>query len=445
VNTQPTVHIVGAGLSGLAAAVRLSEQARVLVHEASGHAGGRCRSYFDATLGMEIDNGNHLVLSGNTATMNYAASIGSTSELTGAVQAEFAFADLSTGERWTLAPNDGPFPWWIFSPRRRVPHTKPADYLAAARLLIAGPEATAAEVIGTAGPLYERLWRPLLLAALNTDPAEASALLAKSIVMETLARGGKACRPKIAARGLSRAFVDPALPYLEARGGSLVLNHRLRALKFDDDRVSELDFGDEIVSLAPGDGLVLALPGQIAATLVPDLAGPSSFSTIVNAHFKIAPPRGQPAILGVVGAQVEWLFAFPDRLSVTISGANRLLDVPRETLAADLWREVAALTGLSTELPPWQIVKERRATFAALPDENAKRPQARTRWANFALAGDWVANGLPATIEGAIRSGGTAADVLMSALLPAQPPLLPKSRSVPRRGRVSEFTAETRC
>ena len=64
---------------------------------------------------------------------------------------------------------------------------------------------------------------------------------------------------------------------------------------------------------------------------------------------------------------------------------------------------------MSGDMPPWHIVKERRATFAALPEENAKRPQAETPLSNLFLAGDWTATGLPATIEGAIRSGKTAA------------------------------------
>jgi uncharacterized protein with NAD-binding domain and iron-sulfur cluster len=80
-------------------------------------------------------------------------------------------------------------------------------------------------------------------------------------------------------------------------------------------------------------------------------------------------------------------------------------------LADKLWREVAAVAGLPMTLPPWQIVRERRATFAATPSENAKRPAAPTAWRNLWLAGDWTRTGLPATIEGAIRSGNLAADL----------------------------------
>ena len=114
-------------------------------------------------------------------------------------------------------------------------------------------------------------------------------------------------------------------------------------------------------------------------------------------------------MLGVIGGTVEWIFSFPDRIAITISGADRLVDMEREALARLLWRDVALSLKLPAELPQWQIVKEKRATFAATPEQDAKRPAARTQWSNLLLAGDWTATGLPATIEGAIRSGEKAA------------------------------------
>jgi len=112
---------------------------------------------------------------------------------------------------------------------------------------------------------------------------------------------------------------------------------------------------------------------------------------------------------GVVNGLVQWLFAFPGRLSVTISAADRLLDAPREAIAAEIWPEVAAIARLDAPMPAWQIVRETRATFAATPQQEAKRPRAETAWRNLFLAGDWIQTGLPATIEGAIRSGTKAA------------------------------------
>ena len=103
-----TVHIIGAGLAGLSAAVRLASRGKaVVVHEATAFAGGRCRSYHDASVGMTIDNGNHLLLSGNRAALDYLRSIGAEHRLVGPATAEFSFVDLASGERWTLRFDDG--------------------------------------------------------------------------------------------------------------------------------------------------------------------------------------------------------------------------------------------------------------------------------------------------------------------------------------------------
>ena len=156
------------------------------------------------------------------------------------------------------------------------------------------------------------------------------------------------------------------------------------------------------------------MPPWIAQTLVPGLTVPDRFQSIVNAHFLTPPPPEAPAILGVIGGHAEWIFAFEDRLSVTVSGAESLVDRDREDLARLLWADVAAAHGLGSELPPWQIVKEKRATFEATPAQNARRPAARTQFANLCLAGDWTDTGLPATIEGAVRSGHKAAHLVLT-------------------------------
>jgi squalene-associated FAD-dependent desaturase len=410
-----TVHIVGAGLAGLAAAVRLAERGiAVRLHEATDHAGGRCRSYFEPALGQVIDNGNHLLLSANRAALDFLRRIGAKDALSGPARAGFDFADLATAERWRIEINDGRLPWWILMPRRRVPDTSPFDYLGAWGLFTAGPGASIAEAMACRGPVYDRLLGPVLLAALNTEPQRASARLAATILKETLLKGGAACRPLVAAQGLSHAFIEPAIAWLESRATVLGFGRRLRRLVLAESRVGALDFGGEVVPMEDGDAVILAVPPAVAKALLPEIRAPESYRAILNAHFRIPAPPRWPPILGVIGGKTEWLFAFENRLSVTISAADRLIDEDREYLARDLWREVAALTGLGPELPAWQIVKERRATFAALPEEEAKRPGPETAWSNLRLAGDWTATGLPATIEGAIRSGYMAAQSLLS-------------------------------
>jgi hydroxysqualene dehydroxylase len=410
-----TVHIIGAGLAGLAAAVKLARgPAKIVVHEATAYPGGRCRSFFDRTIGMTIDNGNHLVLSGNHAVQEFAAAVGSANALVGPATADFPFVDLASGERWTLRINDG-LPWWIFDRSRRVPGTTALDYLKVARLLRVADGAAVGDVLDCSGTLYERLLGPVLLAALNIDPREGAATLASAVMRETLALGGRACRPLIAREGLSHAFIEPALKHLKERGAQLRLEHELRAIKFVDGRVSQLDFGADQVDLAADEAVIVAVPTHAAAALVPGLSTPQGYRSIANAHFKIDVPPHVLPMLGLVNATTEWIFAFEGRLSVTISSADRLMDVPRAELAQTIWTEVAKATGIAVDLPPWQIVRERRATFAATPAENAKRPGTRTAWENLFLAGDWTATGLPATLEGATRSGHRAAELAMGA------------------------------
>ena len=407
------VHVIGAGISGLSAAVRLVNAGyKVHVHEATQQAGGRCRSYFDAATSLVIDNGNHLLLSGNRHALAYARSIGTEAGLVGPEHARFPFVDLMTGKRWQLDLGDGRLPLWVFDRHRRVPDTALSDYLALSPLTWASAGKRVDETIPTSGTLYQRLVQPLLLAALNVDPPEGSAGLAGAIVRETLLAGGRACRPLIAREGLSAVLVEPAIRLLQEKGASVRFGHELREFAMAGGKVAGLKFGDDAVALGAGDAVVLAVPARPAAALLPGLKTPSKFRAIVNAHFRIDPPAGQPPILGVVGGLVEWLFAFPQRLSVTISNADRLVERPRQELAQAIWADICKATGMQGDLPPWQIVRERRATFEATPEQNALRPGARTAYKNLFLAGDWTATGLPATIEGSVRSGDRAADLV---------------------------------
>ncbi|MBV9568298.1 MAG: FAD-dependent oxidoreductase, partial [Hyphomicrobiales bacterium] len=197
------------------------------------------------------------------------------------------------------------------------------------------------------------------------------------------------------------------------RGVSLHLGQRLGTVEFEAGRAVALSFGTKQKALSRDDALVLAVPPWVAQELLPGLTVPDAFRTILNAHFRVAPNPEQPMILGVVNGLTEWVFAYREHVSVTISSADRLLCEPRERLAALIWREVDALCGLGPELPPWQILNERRATFAAVPDQDVKRPSTRTNWTNVVLAGDWTQTDLPATIEGAVRSGYKAASIIM--------------------------------
>jgi squalene-associated FAD-dependent desaturase len=410
-----TVHVIGAGLAGLAASVRLAQNGdKVALYDAAGQAGGRCRSYFDETLGCRLDNGNHLLVSGNTAAMAYIAETSAAATFETADIAAFPFLDMKTRESWSVRPTEGRVPWWLFVAGRRVAGTHALDYLDALKLQRAATTATISQTLDASRLIYNRLWAPLAVAALNTEVDQASARLLGMIFAETFGRGGAGLHPLYPKEGLSESLVDPALAVLQAKGGAVRFGHRLRNLRFEGERVVALDFGRGEVSLEAEDSVVLAVTASVAKDLIPELDPPDEFRAIINAHFRVDALPGRPyTFIGVVNGTAEWIFLKPGVISTTTSAADRMIDRDAEDLAAALWKDIAQAYRLDpSAMPPHRVVKEKRATFAATPAQLLRRPKARTRWRNLVLAGDWTDTGWPATIEGAIRSGFTAASEL---------------------------------
>ena len=406
------VHVIGAGLAGLSASIALVNAGHhITLLEAGPAAGGRCRSYFDREMGLRIDNGNHLLLSGNRATFSYLETIGARHALTGPATPLFPFVDLTHNERWTLRPNLGRIPTWLFSRARRVPGTRAIDYLALLRLARLNSDATVATTLPH-NALYRRLIEPLAIAALNTPPESGLARLLGAVVRETLMQGGTACIPAFPRAGLSESLVDPAVAWLQTRGNQVQFGRRVSALHIEHGRVTALQTPDGAV---PTGSVVLAVPPWIATDLLPEITAPAEFQSILNIHFRIDAAPGPAGFIGVIGGTAEWVFIKPGHVSVTISAANRMVDQPAEAIAAAVWPDVRAALELPATMPPYRVVKERRATFAATAAQERRRPGPRTALANLVLAGDWTATGLPATIEGAIRSGRTAAEALLAA------------------------------
>lgn len=404
------VHIIGAGLAGLSAAVALTQAGRrVTLYEAGPAAGGRCRSYFDRALDARIDNGNHLVLSGNADAMNFLATIGARETMVGPERALFAFMDLASGERWNVEPSMGRIPWWILT--RRIPGTRIGEYLALWRLHNAKPGETVAQCLG-GGVLYRKLLEPLAVSGLNTPPDRALASLMWAVVEGSLLQGGAACIPLVPREGLSESFVDPALAWLQQGGATLHCSTRIARMETDGARVTSLHTPAVALPVGPDEAVITAVPPWVASELVPGLVVPNTFESIVNVHFR---HDSKPGFIGLIGGMAEWIFTKPGIVSVTISAANRLSDVTGEEITAMVWNDVKRALSLEGPMPPVRLLREKRATFAATAENEALRPNSRTNIANLALAGDWTATGLPATIEGAIRSGRNAALALLAA------------------------------
>jgi squalene-associated FAD-dependent desaturase len=423
-----TIHVIGGGIAGLSCAVRCVQRGHpVVLYEAAPRAGGRCRSFEDEGLGCRIDNGNHLVLSGNKSAMDYLNDTGGIRTVEEVVPAQFPFYEpnpkesyellpymKSGGElQWSFRPGSPFFPFWLMTANRRVPGTNPSHYFEALKLRKANSRQTVADCVDPKGPLFDRFWQPMTRAVLNTDAEEASAALLWKTIQLTFLKGEAACRPLMFTKGLSAALVTPALKVLEDAGAIVRFQSRARGMRWQKDGVMALRFPEGLLRLETDDAVVLAVPPDVCAELWPDANPPQETRPIVNVHFRLPSPVALPGgqgFLGLIGMDSQWYFTRGDVLSVTISAATDYVDRPNWEIANQLWTEITGLLGQNMgRLPPWRVIKERRATIAQTPEVVARRPGTETILPNLFLAGDWTDTGLPASIEGSVQSGFAAA------------------------------------
>lgn len=413
--TKPTVHVIGAGLAGLAAALTAAEAGlHVCVYEQAPRAGGRCRSFWDDKLSLKIDNGNHFVMSGNAYALDLLRRNGAGEEaLIGPEEALYPFYDHETGARWQVRPGRALTPLWALTPGRSVPGATLADYAEGAALLRAPPEATLAEVIRRRGALWRGFWEPMCIAALNAAPEVAQARLLLPVLTRTFLRGGAFCRPLIARHALGDAFVEPTVAAIEAAGGEVRFGARVRGVDYAQNRAVALLLAEGRVDIGVRDMVVLAAPPARAQELAPGLVAPEDGEPILNAHFRVAEadcaPQEAP-LMGVLGAATQWIAVRGPHVSLTISAASEFADEDEDQLLPRLWAETRAALGLpaGAEFEAARIIREKRATFLPTPQNVRRRPPPETYWRNLLLAGDWTDTGLPATIEGAIFSGDRA-------------------------------------
>ncbi|MEM9706083.1 MAG: hydroxysqualene dehydroxylase HpnE [Pseudomonadota bacterium] len=418
----PCTYIVGAGLAGLAAAVRLTEAGRkVQVLESAGNAGGRCRSFHDRTLDRMIDNGNHLIMSGNKSALSFLDRIGSRDPLTGPEFAEYPFVDIASGARWKVRINEGPIPFWVFDKKWRVPGSRVLDYIKAARIALAGPSKTVADVVDKNNILYKNFWEPLTLAVLNTTPQIGQAKLLWAVIRETFALGGQASTPLAAREGLGPAFIDPALAFLLKKNASVRFNARVREARFSGERLTALKVGEEEIPITEQDTVVFAIPPSRLKQLLDGVDPPEDNASILNVHYRTASPiptaaLGRSPFIGMLSSDAHWAFVRDDVVSLTVSASHEvgLDETPNAQVVDALWKETQAALGLGdTPYEAVRVIRERRATPDQSPVSAAKRLDAKTRYKNLFLAGDHTDTGVPATIEGSIRSGDRAAELVL--------------------------------
>lgn len=440
---NPEVIILGGGVAGLSAAVRLSSTGRkILLLEQKPHLGGRTYSFVDKTTGDVVDNGQHLLMGCYKETRRYLDIIGS-SHLA-RLQRNLRIDFLHPGNGFAaLKCPPLPAPFHVLVGLMRL-STLPL--LHRLRLLRVGMELissstqkerelaalTVDEWLSRAGQTAENrkyLWDIIAIGTLNDDPKTVSALLFYRVLKAAFLGSRTNSSLLVPQVGLSELLVDPARRYIEDHGGEIRIGSGADRLEIKGNEVhAVIARGKKIsasvvISSIPYHALPSLFPGRPEQGSVMDTLSKFDSSPIITLHLWLDRKVIDQEFVALLDCRIQWIFnksrilrrendTKAQYLSLVISGAGKLVGSSKESLVniamKDLREALPAARG--ARILHSLVIKEKRATFSPRPHVEVLRPPVRTRIRNFFLAGDWTDTGYPATIEGAILSGRRAAE-----------------------------------
>lgn len=440
--------IVGGGFAGLAAAIALQERRhQVVLLERRGLFGGRATSFQDAVTGEDVDNGTHLMIGAYSATLDLIGRAGADDLLLHQDHLRIDWVDDEGTTSLDCPPLRAPLHLLVGLLGFRVPFSVKLQALRLGLAVRFGKPPvglTLAEYFHRTGQGEEArrlLWDPLALAIVNAPPDQAAAVLFHRVYQEAFLRDRRASRLVFLRRGWGVLF-QRLVRYFEARGGVVRPGAMADAFLMEGGRVSGVRYAQrprERKDIGAGRGpedrletaevVVCAVPAHAVAPLLPepwrerppfaDLERLGR-SPIVSVEMWLDRPVVDRLMLGLRDSEVEWVFdkgrlygreGAPQHLGFIVSAAYRSAPKKKSELeavaAAALRRYFPAMAEAKIERT--LVLREPAATFVASPESELLRPGPQTPLPGLVLAGDWTNTGLPATIEGAVRSGLAAA------------------------------------
>lgn len=436
-----TVVVVGGGLAGLTAAVRCADRRHeVTLMEARPRLGGATSSFRRGDL--VVDNGQHVFLRCYQA---YSALLRRFGVQDGVrIQRSFRVPVRSPGGRGSVLRR-----WPLPAPAHLIPALAGYHALTAAQRVEAARTAMALRRLDPDDPALDEtslgawleargvsargidvLWGLLAIAALNTQPHQASLALAAKVFrtgMLDTTTGGDIGIPQ---RPLGELHGTAAHRALSEAGVKVLLRSKARAIRETETGLQVAFDSGTGQSTVEAEAVVVAVPHHAAATLLAELGLPAvdswpglAASPIVNVHALYDRPVMDVPMAAVIDSPLQWVF---DRsaiaraprgsqyLAVSLSAAQDYIDTRTEDLRTRFLPALAAVfpRARQAELLDFFVTREPRATFRQAPGTRALRPRARTGIAGLVLAGAWTDTGWPDTIEGAVLSGERAAEVV---------------------------------
>ena len=442
--------VVGAGFAGLSAAVRLARDgAQVLVLEARGRLGGRATAFPDRETGEIVDNGQHVLLGCYRDTWAFLHDIGAEGHVRIQPQLAVTMIDRDgmktrldcSGMPAPLHLIAGLFDWSALSWSDRWGALGMAGAIRTARREAEGDQrrhaASPGETVenflvrnGQTPRLREMLWDPLALAALNQQPAIAAAPPFARVLGEMFGGDPRGAAIALPTRPLDAMYAAPAREYLEARDGQVKTGTPAK-IRVEHGRITAVVAGSEswtsgaVICAVPWFALGDVFEGEVEP-LAPllDHARRTSASPIVTVNVWFDRGVLDEPFVGLPGRTMQWVFDkrlvvgdAASHLTLVSSGAEDVVGRTNTELIELALQELRSAIPAAADqhVVNATVVREPRATFSLAPGQ-PPRPSTKTPISGLWLAGDWVDTGLPATIEGAVRSGHWAADAASASL-----------------------------
>ena len=439
------VLIIGGGLAGLSAGVALAEAGRrVRLLEQRPYLGGRARSFRDAATGSVVDNGQHLFMGCYHSTLKFFDTIGTSTTVTFDPQLHVRFLDADKKLTELRCPAF-PAPWHLLTGvclSDSFTFGEKMDILGMGRALRAAKSAadgagaldhlTVEQWLSSLGQresLRRNFWDLLCIAAMNEDPQITSALLFHRVLRLALFSSPLDSRLGIPRTGLSDCYTDAAACAITHRGGSLELRRDVRELLVSNGECRGVKLVDGTTIEAQT--ILSTVPWNVLPGLLPEGTVAQPFfscirnlrpAPIISLYFWFDRPVTDLEFVGLRGTTVQWLFNKgkilgngENYVSLVLSGAHDHVARSKEDLRETALQELRTLLpGMhDAKLVHSLVIKERFATFSPCVGVDALRPAAVTPVRGLYLAGDWTDTSLPATIEGAVQSGYTAAEAIL--------------------------------
>ncbi|MCC7159133.1 MAG: oleate hydratase [Ignavibacteria bacterium] len=429
-----TVTVIGGGIAGLSSAVFLAERGfKVTLYEASPKLGGRAYSFVDNTIGAVLDNGQHILASWYENTFDYLKIIGSFDKLSFQNQLEVNFADQN-GMIYRFKCPKLPPPLHLLAGIMKFKALGSKDKLALIRLVrfIKNKKLTRDKLselntdklfsmTGQTERLIENFWKPFIVAVFNASPDNTSALLFADMIRKGfLEKGGS--NLVLPNDNLTDIFVKPAEEFLKSKNCEVIFKKRIAKIIIE---------GNIITSLLDEDNREIKSSFYISAVpffefeklFVNELYhGGLETSPIVNIHLKFDKDIDEifsERFVGLLGSEVQWAFKVKsDQLCLVISAARKIAEMSKEQIIDLAVNELHyAFPRLkSAKITGSRVIKEMKATFIPNSHSISARPISKTVIKNLFIAGDWADTGLPATIEGAIKSSKTCVNELLKSI-----------------------------